>query len=81
MVKVSTCNSKNKLNLGDLLRMLVNSSKLNKADAEKLYKDRKLDSSKLSPIVGGARKGKRGHGGRWQGCRVWHIKAWWQGLH
>jgi len=51
MIKPPTTNSKNKLNLGDLLRMLVNAGKLDKADAEKLYKDRKLDSSNLSPIV------------------------------
>ncbi|MGQ0441860.1 MAG: GspE/PulE family protein [Methylophilaceae bacterium] len=51
MVKSSIINSKNKLNLGDVLRMLVNSGKLDKAEAEKLYKDRKLDSSNLHPIV------------------------------
>ncbi len=42
---------KGKLNLGDLLRMLVNDGKLDKSDAEKLYKDRKLDSSNLHPLV------------------------------
>ncbi len=43
--------SKTKLGLGDVLRMLVNDGKLHKADAEKLYKDRKLDSSNLHPII------------------------------
>ena len=43
--------SKTKLNLGDLLRMLVNDGRLDKSQAEKLYKDRKLDSSNLHPII------------------------------
>ena len=43
--------SKTKLNLGDLLRMLVNDGRLDKSQAEKLYNDRKLDSSKLHPII------------------------------
>lgn len=52
MVKTSTINNtKNKLSLGDVLRMLVNAGKLDKAEAEKLFKDRKLDSSNLHPIV------------------------------
>jgi general secretion pathway protein E len=42
---------KGKLNLGDVLRMLVNDGKLDKSNAEKLYKDRKLDSSNLHPLV------------------------------
>jgi general secretion pathway protein E len=42
---------KSKLSLGDLLRMLVNDGRLDKTEAEKLYKDRKLDSSNLHPII------------------------------
>ena len=42
---------KTKLNLGDVLRMLVNDGRLDKSQAEKLYKDRKQDGSKLHPIV------------------------------
>jgi general secretion pathway protein E len=41
----------NRLSLGELLRMLVNDARIDKVAAEKLYKDRKLDSSKLHPIV------------------------------
>ncbi len=40
-----------RLTLGDVLRMLVNDGMLDKAQAEQLYKDRKLDSSKLHPLV------------------------------
>ena len=40
-----------KLSLGELLRMLVNDQRIDKIAAEKLYKDRKLDSTKLHPIV------------------------------
>jgi len=47
----SLARSKTKLNIGDVLRMLVNDAKIDKADAEKLYKDRKLDSSNLHPII------------------------------
>jgi general secretion pathway protein E len=47
----STIQPKSKLNLGDVLRMLVNDGRLDKTQAEKLYKDRKLDGSKLHPIV------------------------------
>jgi len=47
----SLARSKTKLNLGDVLRMLVNDAKIDKADAEKLYRDRKLDSSNLHPII------------------------------
>jgi general secretion pathway protein E len=43
--------TKGKLHLGDVLRMLVNDGRLDKTHAEKLYKDRKLDSSNLHPIV------------------------------
>lgn len=52
MQKTSTIiKAKAKLNLGDVLRMLVNDGRLDKAEAEKLYKDRKLDSSNLHPII------------------------------
>lgn len=51
MTKNPNINSKTKFSLGDLLRMLVSSGKLSKAEAEKLYKDRKLDSSNLHPII------------------------------
>ena len=47
----NTVKSKAKLSLGDVLRMLVNDGKLDKHEAEKLYKDRKLDSSNLHPII------------------------------
>lgn len=40
-----------RLSLGDVLRMLVNDGMLEKNQAEKLYKDRKLDSSNLHPLV------------------------------
>lgn len=52
MVTISdTKNNNNKLNLGDFLRMLVSAGKIEKSKAEKLYKDRKLDSSNLHPII------------------------------
>ena len=52
MLKTPTIQKiKNRLSLGDVLRMLVNDGRVDKADAEKLYKDRKLDSSNLHPIV------------------------------
>ena len=54
MVKASTItvgHISSKLSLGDVLRMLVSSGKLDKTDAEKLYKDRKRDSSNLHPII------------------------------
>ncbi len=44
-------NPEGRLNLGDMLRMLVNDGIVEKAAAEKLYKDRKMDSSKLHPLV------------------------------
>ncbi len=47
----SKMNNKNKLSLGEFLRMLVNAGKIDKHQAEKLYKDRKLDSSNLHPII------------------------------
>jgi len=40
-----------RLTLGDTLRILVNDGILDKVLAEKLYKDRKLDSSNLHPLV------------------------------
>jgi len=40
-----------RLTLGDTLRILVNDGILDKEQAEKLYKDRKLDSSNLHPLV------------------------------
>ena len=52
MSKPSTLSNPNgRLTLGDTLRMLVSDGIVDKAHAEKLYKDRKLDSSKLHPIV------------------------------
>lgn len=39
------------LKLGDVLRMLVNDGMLSKGQAELLYQDRKLDSSRLHPFV------------------------------
>ncbi len=52
MIKATTIvKSKTKLSLGDVLRMLVSDGRLDKHEAEKLYKDRKLDSSNLHPII------------------------------
>lgn len=51
MAQQSNVNNKNKLTLGEFLRMLVNAGKIDKDQAEKLYKDRKLDSSNLHPII------------------------------
>ena len=52
MIKATiTVKSKAKLSLGDVLRMLVNDGRLDKHEAERLYKDRKLDSSNLHPII------------------------------
>ena len=47
MPKLST----GKLNLGDVLRMLVSEGMIDKAQAERLFNDRKLDSSNLHPLV------------------------------
>lgn len=47
----SIVKAKGRLNLGDMLRMLVNEGMLEPSQAEKLYKDRKLDSSNLHPII------------------------------
>ena len=43
--------SPGQLTLGDVLRMLVNDGLVDKKHAEQLYKDRKLDSSRLHPLV------------------------------
>ncbi|HSG93795.1 MAG TPA: type II/IV secretion system protein, partial [Methylotenera sp.] len=40
-----------RVTLGDTLRMLINDGIIDKAQAEKLYKDRRLDSSHLHPLV------------------------------
>lgn len=40
-----------RLTLGDVLRMLVSDHLVEKKQAEQLYKDRKLDSSNLHPLV------------------------------
>ena len=42
---------KGQLSLGDVLRLLVNDGMIEKAAAEKLYKDRKLASASLHPLV------------------------------
>lgn len=39
------------ITLGDILRMLVNDGLVDKKQAEQLYKDRKLDSTNLHPLV------------------------------
>jgi general secretion pathway protein E len=44
-------NLSGRLTLGDALRMLVSDGIVDKSNAEKLYKDRKLDSSNLHPLV------------------------------
>jgi len=44
-------NPNGRLTLRDVLRMLINDGMLDKIQAEKLYKDRKLDSSNLHPLV------------------------------
>ncbi len=52
MSKPTTLSNPNgRLTLGDTLRMLVSDGIVDKAQAEKLYKDRKLDSSNLHPLV------------------------------
>ena len=48
---VTLTNPTGRLTLGDVLRMLVNDGIVDKVQAEKLYKDRKLDSSRLHPLV------------------------------
>ena len=44
-------NPTGRLSLGDTLRMLVSDGIVDKTNAEKLYKDRKLDTSNLHPLV------------------------------
>lgn len=52
MSKPTTLSNPNgRLTLGDTLRMLVSEGIVDKVQAEKLYKDRKLDSSNLHPLV------------------------------
>jgi len=52
MNKVAVLSNPNgRLTLGDVLRMLVNDGMVDKTQAEKLYKDRKLDTSNLHPLV------------------------------
>lgn len=48
---VTLTNPTGRLTLGDVLRMLVSDNLVDKVQAEKLYKDRKLDTSKLHPLV------------------------------
>lgn len=40
-----------RITLGDILRMLINDGIIDKIQAEKLYKDRRMDSSNLHPLV------------------------------
>ncbi len=51
VTRSATSKVSSKLTLGEVLRMLVNDGRIDKAHAEKLYKDRKKDSSNLHPIV------------------------------
>ncbi|MFT7227782.1 MAG: general secretion pathway protein E [Methylophilaceae bacterium] len=51
MEKPKDSNSPNKLTLAEFLRMLVSAGKIDKSHAETLYKDRKLDTSNLHPII------------------------------
>jgi general secretion pathway protein E len=51
VTRPATSKITSKLNLGEVLRMLVNDGRIDKQQAEKLYKDRKKDSSNLHPIV------------------------------
>ncbi|HEY8353856.1 MAG TPA: ATPase, T2SS/T4P/T4SS family [Methylophilaceae bacterium] len=51
MTKPNTVPFQGRLTLGDVLRMLVNDGMADKAQAEKLYRDRRLDRSSLHPIV------------------------------
>ncbi len=51
MAKTNASITNNQLGLGEFLRMLVNAGKVSKIQAEALYKDRKLDSSNLHPII------------------------------
>jgi general secretion pathway protein E len=51
VTRSATSKINTKLTLGEVLRMLVNDGRIDKQQAEKLYKDRKKDSSNLHPIV------------------------------
>lgn len=51
LTKQPVAKSTGKLTLGEVLRMLINDEHIDKTQAEKLYKDRKKDSSNLHPIV------------------------------
>jgi general secretion pathway protein E len=51
VTRPATSKITSKLNLGEVLRMLVNDGRIDKQQAEKLYKDRKKDSSNLHPSV------------------------------
>lgn len=51
MSKAPSSKPAGRINLADALRMLINDGVLDKVQAEKLYKDRKLDSSNLHPLV------------------------------
>ncbi len=47
----SSSKPKGRVTLGDILRMLIQDGILDKIQAEKLYKDRRLDTSNLHPLV------------------------------
>src|SRR5690554_1269910 len=51
MAKTITSAFQGRLTLGDVLRMLVNDGIVEKALAEKLYRDRRLDRSNIHPLV------------------------------
>src|SRR5690554_4495140 len=51
MAKAITSAFQGRLTLGDVLRMLVNDGIVEKALAEKLYRDRRLDRSNIHPLV------------------------------
>ena len=52
MIKATSSNKpKGRVTLADILRMLIQVGILDKIQAEKLYKDRRLDSSNLHPLV------------------------------
>jgi general secretion pathway protein E len=50
-LRKTSSKAKGKLSLGDVLRILVSDRRLDKREAEKLYKDRKMDSSNLHPVI------------------------------
>jgi general secretion pathway protein E len=51
MSKAQTLKPVGRITLANALRMLINDGVLDNVQAEKLYKDRKLDSSNLHPLV------------------------------